>query len=383
MMRQNILKISSGLLVCLLLINLSGCFCEKMSTTLPDDSRVPANSDDIKYIGRFDTSSADSYRFWFPGTKIEIGFIGKELIALLDDEKGENFFNIIVDGNEESLQTIRVAKGENKITLFKSMEIEKHTFEIFKLTEFSQGHTDFKGFHLPMGGQFFRIPNKKYLIEYYGDSITCGLGSVDLTRKDNGALHNRNHYVTYAAVAARELDADHICISRSGIGFSISWYNLIMPELYNRLNPTDPDSRWNFNKARPDLIVVNLGQNDSSVSRIPQHSEYKRRFGDIAITERLLVDRYKEFISQIISVYPGKPIICVLGSMDATREGSPWPGYVQKACDELRNKNAGLEIYTHFFKYKETPAHPVVSEHKTMADSLVEFVESKGGLRKI
>ena len=57
--------------------------------------------------------------------------------------------------------------------------------------------------------------------------------------------------------------------------------------------------------------------------------------------------------------------------MDATKEGSPWPGYVQKAVDQLKDQN----VYTLFFKYKDTAGHPKVNEQKAMAESLIEFIE--------
>jgi hypothetical protein len=57
--------------------------------------------------------------------------------------------------------------------------------------------------------------------------------------------------------------------------------------------------------------------------------------------------------------------------MDATKEGSPWPGYIQKAVTELRDKN----ILTHFFPYKNTSGHPNVKEQQAMADDLIAFID--------
>jgi len=44
----------------------------------------------------------------------------------------------------------------------------------------------------------------------------------------------------------------------------------IMPEMYDGLNPADGNSKWNFNEYTPDVVVVNLFQNDSwLVNRMP------------------------------------------------------------------------------------------------------------------
>jgi hypothetical protein len=57
--------------------------------------------------------------------------------------------------------------------------------------------------------------------------------------------------------------------------------------------------------------------------------------------------------------------------MDVTRKGSKWPDYIEKAVDSI---NDSL-IYTHFIPYKNTPGHPNIEEQKTMANSLIQFIE--------
>jgi len=57
--------------------------------------------------------------------------------------------------------------------------------------------------------------------------------------------------------------------------------------------------------------------------------------------------------------------------MDATKEGSPWPGYIEKAVAQIGDKN----ILTHFFPYKNTPGHPSVKEQQAMADDLIGFID--------
>jgi hypothetical protein len=57
--------------------------------------------------------------------------------------------------------------------------------------------------------------------------------------------------------------------------------------------------------------------------------------------------------------------------MDATQEGSPWPGYIEKAVSELKDKR----IYTHFIPYKKTPGHPNAEEQQAMADDLISYID--------
>ncbi|MEO5907976.1 MAG: hypothetical protein ABIR50_04410, partial [Ginsengibacter sp.] len=146
---------------------------------------------------------------------------------------------------------------------------------------------------------------------------------------------------------------------------------LIMPEMYNRLDPTDSTSKWDFSKYTPDLVVINLFQNDSWIVTMPDNPQFKARFGTTPPDKRQIVKAYKDFVQTIRTTYPKTPIICMLGNMDITKEGSPWPGYVQKAVDELHDK----KIYTYFAPYKNTFGHPKIKEQKILADGLIKFID--------
>jgi hypothetical protein len=117
--------------------------------------------------------------------------------------------------------------------------------------------------------------------------------------------------------------------------------------------------------------VINLFQNDSWIIKLPDNAQFKQRFGNKAPSEDNIIKAYKDFVKTIRNKYPKAQIICALGNMDATKEGSPWPGYVEKAVAQLEDKN----IYTHFFPYKNTPGHPSVREQQTMAGNLIAFID--------
>jgi hypothetical protein len=144
-----------------------------------------------------------------------------------------------------------------------------------------------------------------------------------------------------------------------------------MPEIYNRLNPGDPNSKWDFSKYTPDVVVINLFQNDSWLVNQPNHEQFKARFGTTKPDENKIIKAYQDFVMKIRNEYPKASIICTLGSMDITQQGSPWPGYVEKAVKELNDS----KIYTHFMPYKNTPGHPKAAEQKVMADDLIQFID--------
>jgi len=153
----------------------------------------------------------------------------------------------------------------------------------------------------------------------------------------------------------------------------VSWFSVIMPEIYDRLNPADPASKWDFSKFTPDVVVINLFQNDQYLTGQTNHEQFKLRFGSTPPDEKRIVKSYQDFVLKIRSKYPKTSIICVLGSMGATANGSPWPAYVEKAVKGLNDP----KIYYHFFPHKNTPGHPKAAEQKVMADDLIGFIDEK------
>jgi hypothetical protein len=116
--------------------------------------------------------------------------------------------------------------------------------------------------------------------------------------------------------------------------------------------------------------VINLFQNDSWLVNKPTHDEFKKRFGNQKPSDDFIIKSYENFVKSIRTKYPNASLICALGNMDATKEGSKWPVYIQKAVENLKDK----KIYSHFFKYKNTPGHPKVNEQQAMANSLIAFI---------
>ena len=331
---------------------------------------VSASNAAIEYYGRTNRPSEESVRLNWPGSSIRINFEGASIAALLQDESGDNYYNVILDN--DSLFILRPQTIKQYQVLASNLSKGPHTIEIFRRTEWNKGSTNFYGFKINANAKLLaKSPPKKRKIEFYGDSITAGFAVEDTSGKDLYDSIYTNNYASYAAITARHFEADYQCVCKSGIGITVSWDPLIMPELYDRLIPTDSNSKWDFSLYRPDVVVVNLFQNDSWLVNLPEHPEFIKRFGDKNPDEAFIISAYQEFIAGLRVHYPAANIICTLGSMDATKDGSLWPGYVQKAVASLKDEN----VYTHFMPYEESTAHPNVQQQKNMANSLIDFIE--------
>jgi hypothetical protein len=333
---------------------------------------VPFNQKNLSYMGRVETVQNQYAKFYWPGTSVTINFTGTELKAILKNGYEESYFYVIVDGKENEARKIKADTIKSTILLADGLKNAKHSVQLFKLSN-NTSYTYFYGFELANDSKVLKatpLPQRK--IEFYGNSITAGHG-VDVLpgHDDSGSSYYFNNYWTYAARTARHFNAQYSCIARSGIGIMVSWFPEIMPEVYDRLNPADSTSKWDFSKYTPDIVVINLFQNDSWIVNNPQNPQFIARFGTTKPNETFIINSYKNFIKCIRAKYPNSSIICALGNMDATRVGSPWPAYIEKAAKELND----AKIYTHFFPYKDTPGHPKVAEQKAMADDLIEFID--------
>ncbi len=333
--------------------------CLLSGTVISQTRFVSYNNKHIVYEGRIPYAN-DAAELTWPGTSVKINFKGTEIAGIFKDEDTANYYNVIIDN--DSMNEIHFDTTQQTVTLATGLAYAKHTLQIFKRTEWDKGKTFFYGFEFSEKNKILKpskLPKRK--IEFFGNSITCGYAINDNVH-DSPNGYYENNYDAYAAITARHFNAQYHCTSKSGIGIMVSWFPLIMPEMYNRLDPADSTSKWDFTKYIPDLVVINLLQNDSWIVNMPDNQQFKTRFGTKAPAEDEIVNAYKNFVQTIRTTYPKAPIICMLGSMDITRKGSPWPGYVEKAVNQLHDG----KIFTYFAAYKETPGHPKVKEQEAI-----------------
>jgi hypothetical protein len=343
------------------------------STCQAQTTIIGAADPHIRYSGRIAMADSAAELSW-SASSVVVNFTGTKIAALLKDERSDNNYNIIVDGKVLSVLHPEMAK--KSYLLADNLAPGKHTLELFKRTEWAMGKTWFYAFQLyGSDGILPPPPAKKRKIEFFGNSISCGYADEDTTGKDRGTSPYENGYLSYAALTARHFDAELHNTSKSGIGITVSWFPLIMSEMYDRQDATDSSSKWDFSKFTPDIVVINLFQNDSWIVNMPNNDQFKARFGTTPPTPEFIINAYQQFVKSVRGKYPHTKIICILGSMDATKPGSPWPGYIQKAVEGLDDKG----IYTHFIPYKNTGGHPSLKEQQAMADDLIGFIEKNIG----
>ena len=351
------------------LIFIGICICLTATSQVlvkPSDNR-------ISYMGRV-LKTKDSTVVYWPGTSAMVRYTGSEVKLTMRSLRENGYFYAIIDGDVSKAVKFCSDSLRRTFAFAHGVKWGSHTLQIYKLSNSTSANIIY-GFELETKARLkgpARAAKKK--IEFYGNSITAG-HSVDLVQGagNAGLPEFFNNYYSYAALTSRHFNAQQSIVARSGIGIMVSWFPEIMPEIYNRLDPSDPKSSWDFSSYNPDIVVINLFQNDYWLVNLPEHKQFKARFGNIKPTEDFIVTSYLNFIKNIRKVHPKAQIICCLGNMNATEAGSKWPGYIERAVKLTHD----TKIHTLFFPYKKTDGHPNKQEQQAMADLLIKFIETK------
>jgi hypothetical protein len=307
----------------ILFITLLNCGLPQPAPLFAD--HISPTNNNIRYVGRFNTSDPAAPRMYWSGTHIIAWFEGTSCQVKLNCAGGNDFFNITIDDAPPVKHPL--AAGSQTISAAAGLPEGFHRIEIFKRTSYQKDNTAFEGFITDEGKGLAPLPPAPAVkIQFYGDSITDG-HSVDAP-SDNDAAAYWNNYLTYAALTARNLNMEYVCTAASGIAVIHPWGSgFIMDNYYDRIVPGDssPANAWDFSEYVPDIVVINLFQNDAWVNPSPHNPSEREN----------IISAYEDLLVKIRTAHPEAEILCALGNMYATRTGSVWPGYIESAVARM------------------------------------------------
>jgi len=357
-----------------LLLKSLSCIAILFALALPAYAVTSISGGDknLQYTGRIDFTVPNAPQISWPGTSIAGNFTGQHFAITLDDQLGKNYFNVFIDNDLSHPTIIQAVQGEKTYVIADNLASGKHSFLVTKRTEGEEGATTVKSIELADGGKLLAPPARlKRKIEFFGDSITSGAGNESPDDGPDHLLKDKNNFMTYDAITARNLNAELHVTSQSGIGIMISWFPFIMPQFYDQLSAVgNNDTQWDFTSWTPDVVVINLFQNDSWLT------DREHRLNPNP-TDEQRIQAYIDFVKTIRGKYPKAYIVCALGSMDATKEGSKWPGYITTAVARMKQENPKEKMDTLFFEFTGYGAHPRVKQHQANAEKLTAFIKQK------
>ncbi len=209
--------------------------------------------------------------FNFSGSKVEIDVHGDD--APVSEDEGERLL-LYADG--ELKKDVILGNGR-KQTIMTELSKGTHTVKLIKASECMSGTAKID--EIRVDSQKI-APEKKgdHTIEFIGDSITCGYAVESVNTDDGFKLAQENVTKTYAYKTAEHFNADASYVGYSGCGV-VSAYtpnpkkkneDKLMKDFYGltghcgaKMDGKRIDRiKWEFVED-PELIVINLGTNDS------------------------------------------------------------------------------------------------------------------------
>jgi hypothetical protein len=343
----------------LFLFLLLGCHSDDMPNWITYQGGNPY----IETIGRFDFSEKEHPKVWAPGAYIRFYFQGTSCdVTILDEMRFgtmHNYISIIVDGGKP--RRMRLDEVENVIHVAKGIKKGKHEVVICKNTESNIGFIQLENIQCR---KLVKNPNgKKPIIEFIGDSITCGNG-CDLSEKtcEEGTWYDQhNAYASYGPRVARALNADYFLSAVSGIGLTKSCCGTpyTMPDIYDYINFSLDGEKWNHTNYHPALVCITLGQNDGL-----QKPE-------------IFVKRYVLFVQRIHQYYPNATIVICASSMANEPLKKYHANYLPRIVDLVQKKGIN-RVYAFQYKGKYRGGckhHPTLEEHQRIANELLNFLK--------
>lgn len=323
--------------------------------------------------------SGSGVEFTFTGiecTVTVVGDSGSSNLSMADSQvrvaiyvNGERVIDDMIDNPTETYEVFQSDTEESvDVKIIKLSESANSTFAISEVTV--------------IGRDIAPAEDKERLIEFIGDSITCGYGVDDEDRSHHFSTKTEDITKTYGYKTAEALDADYSMVSFSGYGI-ISGYSdgsrkvseQTLPQYYTKLGYSwtsnkgfvPSDIEWEFER-QPDVIVINLGTNDSSYCRnLPDRcAEYQQE--------------YVEFLKLVRNNNPDATIIGVLGIM-----GQELYPYVEAAIKQYTEETGDKNVtYLMFDNQSEADGiaadwHPTESTHAKASAKLVEKIKEVMG----
>jgi hypothetical protein len=358
-------------------------------------------ADRLTFFGRtFTDKESGTVFFNWSGSGFEMAFCGSRVQIELDGRadcyptEGTNqpWLAVLADDSSVPTKVFEVAEGVGTYTIFESRNVETHTVRVVKRSENTKGRVGIR--RIMLEGELLpaprRLPHRR--LEFIGDSITCGFGNeTDGSNLFSTSLEDGLY--TYAAIAAKRLDAEYHSLCISGIPLCNSYdesFRIVLPDFPDFQPPrramedyyayTDRfqqecdglDSgfeKWDFGRFIPDAVIINLGTNDAF--RV-------KASGNDPTEETHFEQRYIEFLNTLRRLNGNWPaIICTLGPMDYYLYDN-----ILRAVDTFKNETGDRRIfcfkYGGIFQWAEGIGaldHPSAITHERMGRELANMLE--------
>ncbi|MBQ8435029.1 MAG: hypothetical protein IJX24_03340, partial [Oscillospiraceae bacterium] len=298
--------------------------------------------DDVTWL----VQSGSAVEFTVSGTEAEIVLAGDECINNGEDYRPR--YQIYVD--DELVKDSTLSKAEEKITLTLHEEpmvdiptyALNSTVKVIMVSEAMYGAIGVNAVNLESNLKKPVKPTAKndLCIEFIGDSITCAYGVEASGNGESFKTTTENFTKSYAYLTAKQLGADYNAVCYSGHGI-ISGYtsgdkntDSLIPDCYEVASKQNGYAEsWDFENHKNDVVVINLGTNDSSYITAGSNANREERAAEF-------IDGYVAFLKTVREKNADAKIICTLGTMDFENVYE----YVSDAVDKYKEETGDEDV---------------------------------------
>ncbi|KJK48298.1 endoglucanase [Lentzea aerocolonigenes] len=215
----------------------------------------------VKYFGRWNTSTSSAYVSEWAGAYLVVGFTGRTV--KLKQRRAIDFF-VSIDGGPD----VSYVNKTGTVNLTPApLAAGNHTLRVSyrPIAGSYKGDAVYQGIELDTGAKTFApsVPSK--IIEFVGDSITVGQQS------------SKQALTAYGWLTGEKLKAGHTQIAVGGACLHPAADGcLSMREGFLRTGLALNAPAWNFGRYKANAVVINLGTNDvgHSVTKDQFHASY-------------------------------------------------------------------------------------------------------------
>ena len=330
---------------------------------------ISANNENIAVMGRTVKSDTGAVMFSYPGVTFSMNVKAKALIANIESSQGNNYIDVTIDNGKP--MAIKIAKNQQKITLFSSDKVEHHHVVIQHRSESWHGTTTLHNLTLTDGELLTAplLPSKKIL--FIGDSITCG-DAIDREIPLPKAQCNKsnawwNAKQTFGMQLSQKFNAQAHLVCYGGRGVVRTWqgktdelnaedfYQLAIPELPVKTVAYG----WQQDNYQADLAVIVLGTNDFSSAAGPFP---KREY---------FVKSYQRLIDQIRADHPKVKIAISDGPMLKDDAKTTLRSYLTDIAAPYKPNEVMILLAAHNAG-DSCDYHPNKDKHKIIADDFYQ-----------
>jgi lysophospholipase L1-like esterase len=328
---------------------------------------IAASDPRFLYEGRFDFANRSAPVAIWQGSRIRMDFEGAALGLRFGEPTDQCFFNADIDGTTSVVELRRGSAPKG--AAISGLGAGRHSLVLFKRSEASAGAVPFLGVDLAEGARAWapRTPAYRLAMEFIGDSITAGACDEDGPHDQWDDRRTHNSALSYAALTAEAFAADCRNIAVSGMGVAAGWVGVTAGDVWDALYPRADSPRADTSLWRPDVVLVNLGENDDSFPRA-HHQPFPPGY----------TRGYVSLVRAIRRAYPEAEIVMLRGGMFGGARSAELRSAWEAAVSQVE---AGDSRACHFAFGHWSLNHPRAVDHRAMANELESWLKAQPFMR--